>query len=48
MENKKKNMSLFISDMLEWTDHNILNVLGRFPKELFDTIKEDCQYFEGI
>lgn len=45
-ENKKKNMSLFISDMLEWTDHNILNVLGRFPKELLTFLDPSIEYLE--
>ena len=45
-ENKKKNMSLFISDMLEWTDHNILNVLGRFPKELLTFLDPSIEYHE--
>lgn len=45
-ENKKKNMSLFIYDMLEWTDHNILNVLGRFPKELLTFLDPSIEYLE--
>ena len=45
-ENKKKNMSLFVSDMLEWTDHNILNVLGRFPKELLTFLDPSIEYLE--
>ena len=45
-ENKKKNMSLFISDMLEWTEHNILNVLGRFPKELLTFLDPSIEYLE--
>lgn len=45
-ENKKKNMSLFISDMLEWTDHNILNVLGRFPKEILTFLDPSIEYLE--
>ncbi len=45
-ENKKKNMSLFICDMLEWTDHNILNVLGRFPKELLTFLDPGIEYLE--
>lgn len=45
-ENKKKNMSLFIRDMLEWTDHNILNVLGRFPKELLTFLDPSIEYLE--
>ena len=45
-ENKKNNMSLFICDMLEWTDHNILNVLGRFPKELLTFLDPSIEYLE--
>lgn len=45
-ENKKKNMSIFICDMLEWTDHNILNVLGRFPKELLTFLDPSIEYLE--
>ena len=45
-ENKKKKMSLFICDMLEWTDHNILNVLGRFPKELLTFLDPSIEYLE--
>ncbi len=45
-ENKKKNMSLFVYDMLEWTDHNILNVLARFPKELLTFLDPSIEYLE--
>lgn len=46
-ENKKRNMSLFICDMLEWTNHNILKVLGRFPKELLTFLDPSIEYLEG-
>lgn len=45
-ENKKKKKPLFICDMLEWTDHNILNVLGRFPKELLTFLDPSIEYLE--
>lgn len=45
-ENRKKKMSLPIYDMLEWTDHNILNVLGRFPKELLTFLDPSIEYLE--
>ena len=45
-KNKKDNRSLFIYDMLEWTDHNILNVLGRFPKELLTFLDPSIEYLE--
>lgn len=44
-ENKKKNRSLFIRDMLEWTDYNILNVLGKFPKELLTFLDPSITLF---
>ncbi len=43
-ENKKKNMCISIYDMLEWTDYNILNVLGRFPKELLSFLDPSIEY----
>lgn len=45
-ENKKKKKPIFICDMLEWTDHNILNVLGRFPKELLTFLDPSIEYLE--
>jgi len=45
-KNKKEKTNLFICDMLEWTDHNILNVLGRFPKELLTFLDPSIEYLE--
>lgn len=45
-ENKKRNSSIFIRDMLEWTDHNITNVLGRFPRELLTFLDPSIEYLE--
>lgn len=45
-ENKKRNSSIFIRDMLEWTDHNIINVLGRFPRELLTFLDPSIEYLE--
>ena len=44
--NKKNNSGIFVCDMLEWTDHNILNVLGRFPKELLTFLDPSIEYLE--
>lgn len=44
--NKKNNSGIFVCDMLEWTDHNILNVLGRFPKELLTFLDPGIEYLE--
>ncbi|MDE7207049.1 MAG: ATP-binding protein, partial [Lachnospiraceae bacterium] len=32
--NKKNDSGYLVRDMLVWTDHNMLSVLGKFPKEL--------------
>lgn len=32
--NKKQDTSLFLYDTSEFTDHNMLNILGRYPKEI--------------
>lgn len=45
-ENKKRNSSIFIRDMLEWTDYNIINVLGRFPRELLRFLDPSIEYLE--
>ena len=44
--NKKNNSGIFVCDMLEWTDHNILNVLGMFPKELLTFLDPSIEYLE--
>ena len=46
--NKKNNSGIFVCDMLEWTDHNILNVLGRFPKELLTFLDPSIEYLECV
>lgn len=43
-ENKKKNRGFFVRDMLNWTDHNMLNVLGQFPKELLTFLDPSIEY----
>ena len=32
--NKEKQSNFSVRDMLMWTNHNMLNILGKFPKEL--------------
>lgn len=44
--NKKKSMGFFVRDMLEWTDHNMLNVLGQFPKELLTFLDPSIEYLK--
>ena len=46
-ENKKNGSGLFIRDMLEWTDHNMLTVLGQFPKELLTFLDSSIEYLRG-
>lgn len=44
--NKKNNMSFFVYDMLSWTDHNMINVLGQFPKELLIFLDPSIEYLQ--
>ncbi len=44
--NKKNNKSFFVKDMLEWTDHNMINVLGQFPKELLIFLDPSIEYLQ--
>ncbi len=44
--NKKNNKSFFVSDMLEWTDHNMINILGQFPKELLVFLDPSIEYLQ--
>lgn len=45
-ENKKNNSQFFVRDMLEWTDRNILNVLGDFPKQLLTFLDPGIEYLK--
>lgn len=45
-ENKKKNMKPYIRDMLVWTDHNMLNVLGKFPEQLLTFLDPSIEYLD--
>lgn len=44
--NKQAGENIFVRDMLEWTDHNILNVLGKFPQELLTFLDPAIEYLE--
>lgn len=44
--NKKNNKSFFVKDMLEWTDHNMINILGQFPKELLIFLDPSIEYLQ--
>lgn len=44
--NKKCGGGFFVRDMLKWTDHNLLNVLGWFPKELLTFLDPSIEYLE--
>ncbi len=44
--NKKNDKGFLIRDMLEWTDYNILNVLGQFPKELLTFLDPSIEYLK--
>lgn len=44
--NKKNNSGLYVRDMLEWTDYNMLNVLGQFPKELLTFLDPSIEYLK--
>ncbi len=44
--NKKNNRGFFVRDMLEWTDHNMINVLGQFPKELLTFLDPSIEYLK--
>lgn len=44
--NKKKNKVFSVRDMLRWTDYNMLNVLGQFPKELLTFLDSNIEYLK--
>ncbi len=44
--NKKYNMEFFVRDMLVWTDHNMLSVLGNFPRELLTFLDSSIEYLK--
>lgn len=44
--NKEKQSNFPLRDMLIWTNHNMLNVLGKFPKELLTFLDPSIEYFK--
>lgn len=44
--NKEKQSNFPLRDMLMWTNHNMLNILGRFPKELLTFLDPSIEYFK--
>ena len=44
--NKEKQSNFPVRDMLMWTNHNMLNILGRFPKELLTFLDPSIEYFK--
>ena len=44
--NKEKQSSFPLRDMLMWTNHNMLNILGKFPKELLTFLDPSIEYFK--
>ncbi|PNV64024.1 AAA family ATPase [Clostridium sp. chh4-2] len=44
--NKEKQSNFPLRDMLMWTNHNMLNILGRFPRELLTFLDPSIEYFK--
>ena len=44
--NKEKQSNFPLRDMLMWTNHNMLNILGKFPKELLTFLDPSIEYFK--
>ncbi len=42
--NKKQDTNFFLYDMSEFTDYNMLNVLGRYPKEILTFLDPSIEY----
>lgn len=45
--NKENDSRFFLHDMLRWTNHNIMGILGRFPKELLMFLDPSIEYLRG-
>ena len=45
--NKENDSHFFLHDMLRWTNHNIIGILGRFPKELLMFLDPSIEYLRG-
>lgn len=44
--NKEKQSVFPLRDMSMWTNHNMLNILGKFPKELLTFLDPSIEYFK--
>ena len=44
--NKEKQSNFPLRDMIMWTNHNMLNILGKFPKELLTFLDPSIEYFK--
>ncbi len=44
--NKEKQSNFPLRDMLMWTNHNMINILGKFPKELLTFLDPSIEYFK--
>nr|WP_294494097.1 AAA family ATPase [uncultured Mediterraneibacter sp.] len=44
--NKKQDTKSFLFDMSKLTDHNMLNVLGRYPKEILTFLDPSIEYLD--
>lgn len=42
--NKKQNTDFMLCDMSKFTDHNLLNVLGNYPKEILTFLDPSIEY----
>ena len=42
--NKKQDTNFFLYDMSKFTDHNMLNVLGKYPKEVLTFLDPSIEY----
>ncbi len=45
--NKEKQSVFPLRDMSMWTNHNMLNILGKFPKELLTFLDPSIEYFKS-
>lgn len=44
--NKEKQSMIPLRDMSMWTNHNMLNILGKFPKQLLAFLDPSIEYFK--
>ena len=45
--NKKQDTKLFLYDTSDFTDYNLLNVLGRYPREILTFLDPSIEYLNG-